>query len=426
MKPAYFLKPSTRSFQITSYLLVLINLVPLSVNLLIKFYHSLRLYAFSALILHDLINIVIVSAILYYFIHRRPWAYYCTCIMTLSNQVFFVLAPQYLNLSTMQFIDQSALLFQFRLRCLFNPNADAHLYTLASMDKTDPILPRAGRPSQNDQTSLTDFSTQTYENSQQLLRYRNIKTLFSAPIARLCFWYNMLSELPLSSMFSMPINTTHKRTILMSVLIFLTVVGYNIMRGMKKTVILTFPAAGPEYIPFVKTTLVMPRSILIGGLYLFLRHRRGIISAYCFITGSFLLYFLLFTYTLLPNLSLITPSPEWIQSWQTQYPHFKFLIGMLSNWPIAFYYVAAELWGTYTLVVLFWQVANELYTPERRPPLPPFIFISSISIIIASFVLEWLSSKTLQTCTYYVRTRCMHDYDCAIARPHFNLHKAGP
>jgi len=75
---------------------------------------------------------------------------------------------------------------------------------------------------------------------------------------------------------------------------------------------------------------------------------------------------------------------------------------MLSNWPIAFYYVAAELWGTYSLVVLFWQVANELFTPsEATESFPLFIFISSISIIIASFVLELLSltQDPLVTCT---------------------------
>ena len=193
-----------------------------------------------------------------------------------------------------------------------------------------------------------------------------------------------------------------KRTLAMGILIMLTVIGYNIMRGMKKAVILTFPSAGAAYIPFVKTTLVMPMSIAIGAGYLYLRHKRGIVSAYHIITMSFLAYFLLFTFYLLPNMEAVTPCATWIASCQAHYPHLKFLIGMLSNWPIAFYYVAAELWGTYSLVVLFWQIANELYTPsEATEAYPFFIFISSFSIIIASYVLEVLSktSDPLVTCT---------------------------
>jgi len=193
-----------------------------------------------------------------------------------------------------------------------------------------------------------------------------------------------------------------KKTIAMALLIMLTVIGYNIMRGMKKAIILTFPSAGAAYIPFVKTMLVMPMSIVIGAFYLYLRHQRGIVSAYYIISLSFLAYFMLFTFFLLPQLSLVTPDQAWVAHMQNLYPHFKFFIGMLSNWPIAFYYVAAELWGTYTLVVLFWQVANELYAPsEATEAFPLFIFVSSISIIIASFALEFLSytSDPLTSCT---------------------------
>tara|TARA_B100001989_G_scaffold237287_1_gene199836 strand:- start:4299 stop:5807 length:1509 start_codon:yes stop_codon:yes gene_type:complete len=203
-------------------------------------------------------------------------------------------------------------------------------------------------------------------------------------------------------MFSTTKILEQKRTILMGLLIMLTVIGYNILRGMKKAVILTFPSAGAAYIPFVKTTLVMPMSILIGALYLYVRHKRGIITAYYAVTAMFLFYFVLFTFYLLPNITSVTPDAVWLSECQKQLPHFKFFIGMLSNWPIAMYYVAAELWGTYSLVVLFWQIANELYTPaEATDCFPTFIFVSSVSIIIASYIIEGLSltNDPLTTCT---------------------------
>lgn len=224
--------------------------------------------------------------------------------------------------------------------------------------------------------------------------------------------------------------TDKKRTVLMGTLIMLTVVGYNIMRGMKKAVVLTFPSAGAAYIPFIKTTLVMPMSIIIGAFYLYLRHRKGIINAYYVITSSFLAYFVIFTFYLLPNIQSITPDPAWIQAYQTNYPHFKFLIGMIANWPIAIYYVAAELWGTYSLVILFWQVANELFTPkEATENYPIFIFVSSISIIIASYVLEALShtSNPLITCTNTICALgiCMMSIICILASA-YNLNSRSP
>ena len=46
-----------------------------------------------------------------------------------------------------------------------------------------------------------------------------------------------------------------RKTLAMGLLVMLTVIGYNIMRGMKKAVMLSLPSAGAAYIPFVKTML---------------------------------------------------------------------------------------------------------------------------------------------------------------------------
>ncbi len=203
-------------------------------------------------------------------------------------------------------------------------------------------------------------------------------------------------------MFSIGNVMKQRKTLAMGLLVMLTVIGYNIMRGMKKAIMLSLPSAGAAYIPFVKTMLVMPLSIIIGALYLIIRHRHGIVTAYHTITLAFLAYFILFTFVLLPGIAHVTPDPTWIASIQHNYPHFKFLVGLLSNWPIAIYYVAAELWGTYSLVVLFWQIANELYSPqEATDTYPFFIFVSSISIIIASYALQLLSASEspLVSCT---------------------------
>ena len=89
---------------------------------------------------------------------------------------------------------------------------------------------------------------------------------------------------------------------------------------------------------------------------------------------------------------------------QTTFPHFRFLIGLTAIWRLLLLCCCRAL-STYTLVVLFWQIAHELYTTNEASVAYP-LFVRSISIIIASFTLEWLSlaDHPLQTCTLLICT----------------------
>lgn len=189
---------------------------------------------------------------------------------------------------------------------------------------------------------------------------------------------------------------THKeqqKCILMSLLIFMTVVGYNIMRGMKETVLRKLSATGAaSYIPFVKIFLVMPVSIILGFLYLYLRHKTGISRSYYVVSSVFLAYFALFTFHIIPNIEYYTADPDWILSMQTTYPFYKYIIGLMGNLPSALYYVFAELWGTFTLVIMFWSMANDIFTTDEASRVYPILSLfSSVSIIVSSYIIKSLS-----------------------------------
>lgn len=179
----------------------------------------------------------------------------------------------------------------------------------------------------------------------------------------------------------------------MSVLMFLTILGYNIMRGMKEAVLINLPGSGAAYIPLVKLYVVLPLSFFIGLLYLSFRKKYGTFYSYYLFTSIFLGYFLLFNFVIVPYTHYLHPSESWILSMQSDYPHIRFIFGIIGNWSGAIYYACGELWGTFTLLILFWQIANEMFNSEQATRIYPILsFVSSVALFMASFILKYLSS----------------------------------
>ncbi len=188
----------------------------------------------------------------------------------------------------------------------------------------------------------------------------------------------------------------------MSFLMFYTILGYNIMRGMKEAVLINLPGSGAAYIPLVKLFVVLPLSFALGIFYLSIRQRYGTFRSYYLLASLFLTYFIVYTYLIVPQHNYFHPSADWVHVMQQAYPSFRFLFVILGNWSGALYYACGELWGTFTLLILYWQIANEMFSPERASRIYPILsFISSIALLSASFALKYLVNVTnaLETST---------------------------
>lgn len=108
----------------------------------------------------------------------------------------------------------------------------------------------------------------------------------------------------------------------------------------------------------------------------------------------FILFFAIFNYILYPLADYIHPSPEMIHSLQLSMPAVSNFFGLVGVWSFSLYYVMSELWGTYTLSVLFWQFANEnIATSESKRYYPTFILIGNLSLIFLSYVLDYISAN---------------------------------
>ena len=180
---------------------------------------------------------------------------------------------------------------------------------------------------------------------------------------------------------------------IISLLSVLSVVCFHVAVGMRESVILSI-TNGASFIPFVKSYVTLPCTFLVGALYLSIQRRLGTARTYATINFGLLTYFVLFTLVIMPNYAAWTPSETLIQSYQHQYPLFRFFFGIIAHWPSALFYVFAEIWSIYIFIILFWQVASETLSSSEASKHYPFVsFLISIGTTLASFPVQQMGKS---------------------------------
>ncbi len=180
----------------------------------------------------------------------------------------------------------------------------------------------------------------------------------------------------------------------MALLNFVTIFSFTMLRNTKDVLLLSAPNVAGASLPYAKFFLVLPISIIFSIIYIKLRNSIEFKKTYYVVMTFFVLFFAFFNFVLFPLQEYIHPDPETIRSIQLSFPVMANFIGLAGVWSFALYYVMAELWGTYTLSVLFWQFANEnVTTEESKRYYPLFILIGNIALIGLSFVLEFIAKS---------------------------------
>ena len=180
----------------------------------------------------------------------------------------------------------------------------------------------------------------------------------------------------------------------MAGLIFFTIFSFTMLRNMKDVLMLSAPGVKAASLPYIKFCIVFPTSIVFSLIYIKLKNYLEFEKAYYAIMGFFISFFIVFNYLLYPNAELIHPSAESIAALQNQIPVLSNFVGLLGVWSFTMYYVISELWGTYSLSVLFWQFANDnVSTEESKRFYPLFILVGNIALLILSFILDYISKN---------------------------------
>jgi len=184
----------------------------------------------------------------------------------------------------------------------------------------------------------------------------------------------------------------------MLLLIVINVVGYNVLKSAKESIFLTARGSGAAALPFIKCFVVAPTSICASLLYVSMRNHFCLRTCYFSILSCLLTIMLLFLFVLFPYADQLHFSHEWVITQQTRFPHLHWFFPIIANWIYSLYYVYAEVWGSLTLVMLFWQTANESFTvQEARRIFPVLSLFGSIGLLLASQCIHWLSFYPIQT-----------------------------
>jgi ATP:ADP antiporter, AAA family len=151
-----------------------------------------------------------------------------------------------------------------------------------------------------------------------------------------------------------------KKLIPMLLMAFFIGFAYNILRGMKDSLLVTAAGSGAEVIPFVKVWAMLPLAVLLTVVFIKLSHRYSTETVFYLVLSGFLGYFMIFAFVLYPLQDYFHPH-RLMDYLQARLPEgFMGLIAMVRYWTFSLYYGMAELWGNMILTVLFWGFANEV------------------------------------------------------------------
>lgn len=215
------------------------------------------------------------------------------------------------------------------------------------------------------------------------------------------------------------INTRVERDLYngLSLMFFSAIMAYYCVRNVKDT--LAIDAAGSSnIISIVKSLGTVPGSILLFAVYSFVLYRVGLKNTCRTFLGLFGTGFLLTGLFVLPNFSFadplaITSLVNTIKAFTLfglpldtfffNYPISNILstaAPLIANWPILIYYILAELYGTFAVQVIFWQVAVSNLRPEQSARLIPSIIVwgqfATFSVGGLSMLLNTLGFTTQQ------------------------------
>ncbi|MDR2628628.1 MAG: NTP/NDP exchange transporter [Puniceicoccales bacterium] len=204
---------------------------------------------------------------------------------------------------------------------------------------------------------------------------------------------DVMSEFGKVRKFFFPIHGFEvKKALPMGLMFFFILFNYTCLRNMKDAMVVTAPNSGSEVIPFLKAFLVMPSAVLFTLLYAKGSDVMSCENLFYVTIGFFMVFFGIFGFVIYPNVSLLHPAATTVAYWQESCSQsLRWPLAILGNWSFALFYTMAELWGSVTLSLLFWQFANQICkTSEAKRFYAFFGLLAQISLLLAGEVANYV------------------------------------
>lgn len=173
--------------------------------------------------------------------------------------------------------------------------------------------------------------------------------------------------------------------IFISLFLIISMIVFNtkILKILKDTIVVTTPEMGAELIPFLKTWLLIPISLLLICVVVRMMRMMSYLSVYLLTTAFFLTFYLSYVFILRPIQSSLTPHTiiAYIEPLIPQSLN-KFLL-IIEYWPICIFYVMCDIWPIIFLSMLFWKYASEVINHEQGKRFFPLFSIDIGGILMA-------------------------------------------
>lgn len=181
----------------------------------------------------------------------------------------------------------------------------------------------------------------------------------------------------------------------MSVIKFLIVFIFTILRDAKDTLIVTSAGSGAEAIPVLKGWIVLPAAFLTMLIYSRLSDKVNKDALFYLTVVSFLLFFALYGFLLYPFRAILCPhsSADYLTSiLGKEREHW---VSVYRYWMNSLFFVASELWGGMAIGLLFWGFANQITSiSEAKRFYTIFSAAGDLAVIIAGPLICYYSKTT--------------------------------
>jgi len=189
-----------------------------------------------------------------------------------------------------------------------------------------------------------------------------------------------------------PTPTERKKLVPLALMFFCILFNYTILRDTKDVLVVTAPKSGAEIIPFLKTYVQLPGSIVFTILYSKMSNSMSQEKIFRIVVITFLAFFAAFGFFIYPNVGWLHPHALADKLALMVPSRFAAAIAIFRNWSYALFYMMAELWGSITISVLFWGLANRIMTvPEAKRYYSLFGLGANVSLILSGQYVRFVS-----------------------------------